>query len=193
MKTEIEVKFLSINHDAIRKQLKAAGAVLEAPMRLMRRVIIDTDEMKSKDAYIRVRDEGDRVTLTYKQFDSLSIDGAKEIELQVNDFQDSIELFAAAGLAVNSYQETKRETWKLDDAEIVLDLWPWLNPYIEIEGEDEQVLRRVAQKLGLDWDKAVFGDVMVVYRAQYPNLGMHDNIGDISRVTFDGPLPNILK
>lgn len=42
--------------------------------------------MKAKGAFARVRDEGYRVVMTYKQFDDLSIDGAKEIEIVVDDF-----------------------------------------------------------------------------------------------------------
>jgi uncharacterized protein (DUF934 family) len=58
MQTEIEAKFLSSNHDEIRGKLQALGAVCEQPMRLMRRVTIDTPAMKAKNGWLRVRDEG---------------------------------------------------------------------------------------------------------------------------------------
>lgn len=67
-------------------------------MRLMRRVTIDSVGMKSKNAFVRVRDQGDKVTLTYKQFDELSLHGAKENEVSVSDFDETIKLLAAAGL-----------------------------------------------------------------------------------------------
>ncbi len=79
MNTELEVKFVNIDHDDIRDKLNKLGAVLEQPMRLMRRVTIDSDIMKFKNAFVRVRDEGYRTTLTYKEFTNLSVDGAKEI------------------------------------------------------------------------------------------------------------------
>ena len=193
MNDEIEVKFVNIDHDTIRNELESIGAVLEQPMRLMKRVTIDSNDMRSKNAFVRVRDQGDKVTLTYKQFDELSLNGAKEIEITVNDFDETIKLLAAAGLPHGSFQETKRETWRLGSTEIVLDVWPWLNPYIEIEGASEQDVKSVAALLNLDWSKAVFGDVMEAYRVQYPNIGPDDTVGKVPVVKFGDPLPDFLK
>lgn len=193
MNTEFEIKFLDIDHDALRKQLQEMGAKLVAPMRLMRRAIIETPELKAKGAFIRVRDEGDKVTLTYKQFTDLSIDGAKEYEVTVSDFQSTVDLLAQAGLASRSLQESRRETWVFDGAEIVLDEWPWLKPYIEIEGDSEEHVQDVAKKLGLDWKKAAFGDVMVAYRAQYPGLSENETVGNLPKVRFGDPLPAFFK
>ena len=191
MNTEIEAKFVNVDHDVIRAKLKELGGVLEEPMRLMRRVTINSDVMKAKNAFMRIRDEGHRVTLTYKQFDTLSVDGAKELEVVVSDFQTAVDMLAAAGLPHQSFQESKRETWKLGTTEVVLDLWPWLNPYIEIEGESEAELRKVASDLGLDWSDAVFGDVMEAYKIQYPHLGLKDTVGNLEFVRFEDPLPGI--
>lgn len=193
MDTEIEAKFLDIDHDDIRDKLELLGAECEQPMRLMRRVTIDTPEMKSKDAFLRVRDEGHRVTMTYKQFDELTVDGTKEIEVTVGDFDKTIQLLAAAGLPYGSFQESKRETWRYGDVEIVLDEWPWLKPYIEIEGRSESILREVATELDLNWDDAVFGDVMAAYRVQYPHLVGKDTVGNLSNVIFGDPLPDLLQ
>ncbi len=193
MNTEFEVKFVNVAHDEIRQKLKGLGAKLKQPMRLMKRAIIETPELKDKGAFLRVRDEGDRVTITYKQFDSLSIDGAKEYEVVVNDFQVTIDLLGTAGLKYSSLQESKRETWSLEGAEVALDEWPWLKPYIEIEGESEIHVREVSKKLGFDWSNAVFGDVMAAYRKQYPHLTKLDTVGNIPEVNFDDPLPDLLK
>ena len=193
MNTEIEAKFVSVDHDDIRGKLKAVGAVMEQPMRLMKRVTIDSDGMKAKNAFLRVRDQGDKITLTYKQFDELSLHGAKEIEVVVSDFDAAVEILRAAGLPHGSFQETKRETWKLGTTEVVLDVWPWLNPYIEIEGASEDNVRAVATQLGLDWSDAVFGDVMSAYKVQYPHIGPNDTVGSLSEVKFDSPLPKFLQ
>jgi len=193
MKTEYEAKFLNVDIDDMRQKLKAVDARLEKPMRMMRRVTIDTDDLKKKNAFLRVRDEGDRVTLTYKQFDSLSVDGAKEHEIIVSDFDETIALLAAIGLPYRSFQESKRETWVRDDVEIVIDQWPWLKPYIEIESSSESRLKDFCEKLELKWEEAVFGDVMAAYRAQYPHLSEKDTIGNIAEVGFDDPLPDLLK
>lgn len=193
MQAEIEAKFLDIDLDDIRRRLRDAGAVCEIPMRLMKRITIETPELKKMNAYLRVRDEGDKVTVTLKQHTGNTIDQAKEINIVVNDFEQTIELLKCLSLPYRSTQETKRETWKLGNAEVVLDEWPWLKPYMEIEADSESAVRGCAAKLGLKWDNAVFGDVMTAYSVQYPHLKNDQNIGDISEIKFGMPLPDLLK
>lgn len=195
MVTETEVKFVNVNIDEVRKKLQEIGAVCEHPMVLMKRVIIDypDERLQKSDAYIRVRDEGERISLTYKKFDSLEVGGAKEIETTVDSFDDTVKIFEASGLAVRSLQESKRETWKFENVEIVLDKWPWLNPYIEIEGESVDELKKAAKKLGYRWENAISGDVMAAYRVQYPHLKDDESVGSLKEVRFGAPLPEILK
>ena len=132
------------------------------------------------------------MTITYKQFTELSVDGAREIEIIVSDFNSAVALFDAAGLEHTSYQESKRETWLHDDVEVVLDVWPWLDPYIEIEGPNVEAVQKVAQSLGLTWEDAVFGDVMAAYRQQYPHLSITDTVASLPEVKFEDPLPELL-
>lgn len=194
MKAEIEAKFLDADFDGVRERLKALGAVCEQPMRLMRRVAIDNEFMRTeKDSFLRVRDEGHRVTMTYKQFDNLSVDGAKEIEVEVSDFEATVAILEQAGLPAHTMQETRRENWRLGGTEIMLDEWPWLKPYIEVEAPTEELLREVAAKLGFDWSDAVFGDVMAAYRAEYPHLTLKDTVATVPMVKFGEPLPDLLK
>jgi adenylate cyclase class 2 len=193
MNTEIEVKFVDINIDVMRAKLQECGAELEQPMRLMRRVIIETEDLRGKDAFVRVRDEGDKVTLTYKQFDTLSLTGAKEIETTVGSFDNAIAILNQLGLTPMSFQESKRETWKYGATEVVIDEWPHLRPYIEIEGHSEEAVKSTAADLGFDWDSAVFGDVMAAYRTQYPHLDINDSVVHTSSLKFDDPLPELLE
>lgn len=196
MTTEIEVKFLNIDHDEIRAKLRGIEAVCTKPMRLMRRAIIDYPDRRlqtgQNNSFIRVRDEGDMTTLTFKQFQSLSVDGAKEITTIVDSFEDTVQIFEAVGLEVLSFQESMRETWEFRDCSIELDVWPWLNPYMEIEGPDTTALQHLSLLLNLDWNDAVFGDVMVAYRAQYPHLQEHQTVGSLSEVKFDAEPPAFL-
>jgi len=197
MNTELEAKFLRVDHEVMRQKLKQAGFTCVTPMRLMRRAIIDYPDRRlqtgTPNSYIRVRDEGDKVTLTYKQFDSLSVDGAKEVEVVTSSFENTVKIFTLAGLQVVSVQESRRETWNGHDCEVVLDEWPWLDSYIEIEAVTESEIKEISARLGLDWTHAVFGDVMVAYRAQYPYLNETQTVGRVSEVLFDAPFPELLK
>src|SRR5258708_4923526 len=120
MQTEIEVKFLNVDFDDIRTNLKAIGGKCVQPMRLMRRVVIDHSDrrMQAKaDSWIRIRDEGDKVTLTFKRSKENEFGGAHEIEVTVSSFEKTRDIFIAMGLMVHSYQETKRETWEVEEVE----------------------------------------------------------------------------
>lgn len=195
MQAEIEVKFLNVDHDKIRATLRELGAHLEQPMRLMRRTIFDFDDgrLDKTEAHFRVRDEGDKVTMTFKRLESPgTADGAKEIETTVGDYDTAVRLFRELGFYVKAQQESKRETWKINDCEVVLDLWPWVKPYLEIEGPSEQAIRNVAAKLGFDWDRdARFGSVTGVYRAEYA-IPEEVSIAVIPVIAFNDPLPEYL-
>ena len=188
MKTEIEVKFLNVDIDDIRKRLTDAGAHMEQPMRQMKRALIETDEMKQRNGYLRIRDEGDKVTATYKQFTENSLTGAKEREITVSSFDETIAIFEEFGLHYYTFQESKRETWKLGEAEVVIDERPWIAPYIEIEGDSENIVTDAAQTLGFNWDDAVFGSVDVIYNKEFPNMTVRGVI-DIAEVRFGAPVP----
>lgn len=195
MKTEIEAKFLHIAIDDIRERLQKAGAVCKQPMTAMRRVIFRNDDMDAKNAYVRVRDEGYRVALTYKQFDEMSLTGAKEIEFSVSDYDAAVQLLEVVGVQPNSVQETRREIWNLDGAEVVIDEWPWIDPFIEIEAPTENDVKTVAKKLGFDWSEAAFGDIMTAYRAEYPHLGHApaDMVYNLPAIRMGDPVPEMLK
>lgn len=192
MNAEIEAKFLDVDFGEVRQKLTGLGAVCEKPMRLMRRAIIETPELEAKHSFVRIRDEGDRVTLTYKQVDENSLTGVKEVEVDVSHFEDTILLFEQLGMKYKSFQESYRETWRLGDVEIMLDEWPWLRPYIEIEGPSESSVKQVAAKLGFDWQAAVFGRTTSAYQIQYPD-GDADQLVNIPEVKFDTPVPTIIN
>ena len=192
MQAEIEVKFINIDVDATREILARASAVCEQPMRDMHRAVYEPDELAARDAFVRVRDEGNKLSLTYKQFEGRHLHSAKEIETTVGSFEAAVQIFEQLGFSPKSLQESRRETWKLDDVEVVIDEWPHLNPYIEIEGASEEAVRNVASKLGFDWETAVFGTVTSVYQLQYPE-GDATKLITCPRIAFDQPLPAIIK
>lgn len=192
MTPEIEAKFLKIDMLDIQQRLRDVGATCKQPMVLMKRVIMDYPDNRlqsQQNGYVRIRYEGTKTTLTFKRFENLQLGGAQEIETEVADLDKTIAVFQAVGLTVRSFQESKREAWQLGEAEIVIDEWPWLEPYIEIEGKSESIVKQAAEKLLLNWQHAVFGDVMVAYRATYPLLGPQDTVGNLPEVRFSMPVP----
>ncbi len=197
MQPEIEVKFLNLNHDEIRLKLGALGAICEKPMRLMRRAMLDhLDNRLHKDKpakNLRVRDEGDKVTVTFKSGSDGGQNYSGEAETIVQDFNKMIEIFKLAGLHVYSFQESKRETWVYKNSEVVLDEWPWLNSFIEIEGPDEATIQEIAKDLSFDWQEAKRGSVDTAYCDQYLGMTRNESIADLPEVKFDMPIPDYLK
>jgi adenylate cyclase class 2 len=193
MQKEIEAKFLRVDHDVMRDRLRVLGGELTHPMRTMKRTNFDFPDrrMEQKNGWIRVRDEGNKVTLTYKQIESWELHGVKEIETVVGAYDAVCDILTAIGLEPKSYAESKRETWKLDGAEVVLDEWPWVSPFCEVEAGDEATVRAVAAALELDWNDAVFGSVEPVYRAEYDITD--PEFYTIADFIFDREQPNLLK
>lgn len=169
MNTELEATFLDIDPESLRRTLTQVGARLIYPERLMKRKVFDYPDSRLQKAgvWIRVRDEGDKVTMSFKQLVNRELDGTKEVCLTVDDFNNACEFLTAAGFLAKSFQETKREKWLLDDVEITLDTWPWIPTFVEVEGESKEKLREAANKLNLKWDQALFGSVENVYQSYY--------------------------
>jgi adenylate cyclase, class 2 len=194
MKTEIEVKFLHVDFEKVRERLLAIGAVCEQPMRLMRRVLYENDNLQQadRDAFVRLRDEGNKVTLTLKEFKNNSLTGAQEREVVVSDFDGTVMILKELGIEHHTLHESRRETWSIkfadDRVEIVLDEWPWLDTYIEIEGPSEDAVKETADSLGFLWEDASFGSVDVAYKEQYPDMKTRGVI-DVPEVRFGLPVP----
>lgn len=164
MKNEIEAKFLDINKEDLRSKLRSLGATLVKPEALMRRTVFFTGE----HSFARVRDEGDKIIMTYKNVsDEQSILGTKEVNIQVNNYDDAILFLNGCGLEIKARQETKREIWTLGHAELCIDTWPWLPTFLEIEAPTEDEVWQVAKKLGFKKSDAKYGSVDITYQHYY--------------------------
>lgn len=199
MQQEIEVKFLDVDHEEMRARLIKAGATCKQPMRLMRRAILDYPDRRLQTGtgagwgWVRIRDEGDRVTCTYKYINADGHDTTHEIEFTVSSYGKAVELFEAIGLTVHSEQETKRESWQLKDVSVELDEWPWIPQYLEIEGPSEIKIKAAAETLGFQWKDAVRGSSDRAYRIYYPKMTEDESISTIKNLTFSGTIPEWLE
>lgn len=169
MDTELEAKWLNINHDEMRDKLRASGATLLQPERLMTRKVFDYEDkgLEHNGGWVRVRDEGDKITMSYKQLNDRTIHGTKEVTVIVDNFAKACSFLESIGLKAYSYQETKRESWSVGDVEIELDTWPWIPSFLEIEAPSENELKEIANMLGLDYTHAHHGSVETAYQAVY--------------------------
>lgn len=169
MAVEIEAKWVAADLGPVRQQLKVAGAKLIYPERLMFRKVFDYPDgrLAAERAWVRVRQDGSRVELTYKQMQSRTLTGMHEHTVGVSDFVQTCALLEATGLVAKSYQETKREQWEIGNCEVSLDTWPWIPSVVEIEGPSEIDVREAAQALHFVWSEAIYGSIEHVYAKYY--------------------------
>jgi adenylate cyclase class 2 len=162
---EYEARFLSVDPEQIAATLRAKGGTCELPRTLMRRIVFKNADIEARRGWLRLRDEGNRTVLTYKQVasDTSAIDSILEAEVEVGDFPATQNLLEAMGFTALRYQENYREEWVLDGVTFDLDTWPDLDPFLEIEGPDEAAVRHAAATLAFDFTNATFGSVDEVY------------------------------
>lgn len=186
MKKEIEATFLSVDKNSTRAKLKEAGFELKTPEYLMRRKTFDFSRVTpGHNKWGRVRQEFDKVTMTVKEIRGSGINDTYEVELTVNDFDTATSFFEACNIPAKAFQENMREVWVRDGVEATIDTWPGLNPFVEIEGKNEKVVRDISNELGFDFEKAVFGSIDLVYKKE---LGIPaETIIRLPEITFANP------
>jgi adenylate cyclase class 2 len=190
MDIEYEATFPEIDKTTVRERLVRVGAELVKPEFLQKRVVFHLPKgHEVPGGWLRVRDESDRITLSLKIVDGNRITNQKELLLGVSDFESAVNLLLMLGCIRKSYQETKRELWRIDGVEVTLDEWPFLKPFVEIEGVSEAMVHRVAEKLGFEYDQAVFGAVDVMYMRQYPHLTADRINNQTPLILFEGENP----
>ncbi len=195
METEFEATFTNINKNKVRDKLKKLGAKLIKPEFFMKRTTFNLPKQnphQGGDTWARVRDEGDKITMSFKMITGNEIHHQKEICLKIDDYDKAVSFLNAIGCDQKAYQETKREIWMYKNVEICLDEWPYLEPFIEIEGESEEIVKKISEELGFDYKKALFCAVDILYENKY---GVPKEIidNDIPRITFSDPNPFLKK
>lgn len=168
MDIEYEATFINVSKDTVRATLTKNQGVLVRPEYMQKRVVffLPTGHQIA-GGWLRVRDEGDKITLSLKAVDGNNITDQKENCIVVNSFENATRLLESIGCTKKAYQESKRELWKIDNVEITIDEWPFLEPFVEIEGPDERSVRNVANILGFEWTAAKFCAVGSLYSEKY--------------------------
>ena len=182
MDKEYEVKFLEINKDEIVKKLLDLGAE-DMGRHLMSEIIFYDKDGKWMDEkrFTRIRRKGEKVTVTYKHYHSQDIDGVEEIEFVIAEDVNKIKkFFEYMGMVAYRSQEKYRHTLVLDGVTFDIDEWPGVPAYVEIEGANENEVKRGTKMLGFEYDKSIHfsaGEVLKAYDI---------DIFKLKKFTFDG-------
>ncbi|MES2668518.1 MAG: CYTH domain-containing protein [Patescibacteria group bacterium] len=166
--TEFEVKIPNIDKDAVRQRLISAGAVQQESVHTLRNVALFLPSgHEIQGGWLRVRDEGKEIAMSLKIIGSEKIENQKEFRFVVKDFDEALEFLELIGSKKKSFQEKNREIWILDECEVVIDEWPFLEPLIEVEGPSESAVIKSVEKLGYDYSKTRVCSTSVLYAEKY--------------------------
>lgn len=189
MQIEYEATFANVDKDDVRNKLKAVGAELVKPEFMQRRRNFNLPKGNEiEGGWIRIRDEKDKITMTLKVINGDRIHDQKEINLKIDNFNAAEEFLISLGCTIKSYQETKRELWSLDNVEICIDEWPYLEPFVEVEGLSEEDVKKVSEKIGFNYGEALFCGVATLYSKKY-NIDYNIVDKEIPKITFEMPNP----
>jgi adenylate cyclase, class 2 len=185
--TEFEAKFYPIEKDEYRDKLKSLGGKLVASERKMKRALVDRrDFPQLKCNYIRVRDEGGVIRISAKIHaeEGGNLTDQKEVDIEVSNYDKAIKIIEMMGFTFGVYQETLRETWELEGAEVTIDTWPGLLTYSEIEASSEEHVQELAGKLGFDWNKKIITSPLEIFMRVY-NLSLEEVLKMTAHLTFE--------
>lgn len=145
-KIEYELRVLDIDPRDIKSKLKKLNARHIAERRYRRHVFETIPS--TKGVWVRLRTDGETTTLAVKQISTDKVDGTKEWETKVDDFDTVLDMLHKIGLRSKGYQENNRSEYELEGAQVCIDTWPKIPAYLEIEAQDVPTIEECAKKLG---------------------------------------------
>jgi len=141
---EIEVKILEIDEDEIRKKSDSFADKIND------NVLLTTITFSNpyNDVLVRLRKINDEIIFTTKiRIPDKKFKIRKEYETKINDLKIFKKQLEILGFKQVMLQEKKRTTYKYKNSEVVIDIYPKMPPYIEIEGPKEEI-KEIVDKLG---------------------------------------------
>lgn len=183
--TETEVKIYVPDLDEMAAQIRAAGGVLAAPRVYERNVRYDdlSLSLSNRGVVLRLRQDT-RVRLTYKSNPTVQ-EGAVsrlEAEVTVDDFERMDLILRQLGFVPFVIYEKYRTTYRLGEAEIVLDEMPYGN-FIEVEAE-APVIDATLDALGLADHRRIFDSYLGLFTRVKQALALACN--DLTFANFAG-------
>jgi adenylate cyclase class 2 len=181
---EIEAKFYVRDLERILKFLQNLGARLIQPRVVEMNIRFDLPgaPLRAEGRVVRLRQDTE-AKLTYKS-GSQNEEGVlsrEEIEFVVESFEKAKRFLEALGYQKLISYEKFRTIYELDQTSIMLDELPYGN-FVEVEGENNQSIRAVTDKLHLKWDTAIATSYTAIFERARKALNL--SFQDISFANF---------
>lgn len=148
MAIEIEKKYRLTRErlEPLRLRLKETGAEVVRAEELEENIIYTGPGLDPRSRVLRLRRVNGRALFTFKERDPSpsAVKRRREEETEVSDADALASILEALGYRVALVYEKRRATWRLCDAEVVIDELPF-GLFLEIEGEEPAIFE--AEKL----------------------------------------------
>ncbi len=171
---EVEKKFrlTKRQRDAVVKRLPEIGASLEGED-FEENTLYEGEALQDGSCVLRLRRAEGRATLTFKRRlpGASAIKQQREEETAVADPDAMASILEALGFTATLIYEKRRQTWRLGQTEIVIDVLPF-GLFMEIEGranEIKLVERKLAMK-GLRAEHATYPQLTAKHGKRYEGL-----------------------
>ena len=187
-KEEVEVVFLEIDRDKIEQKLLSIGARKMKDM-FYRHVSFDYPDYRldNDNSWIRLRDEGRQIVLAYKkrlgvtsQDGSTNDVGMEEVEIIVDDYENTKIFLRKIGLVEKHEAEKKRTRWQKGTTVFDIDTWPEIPTFLEIEAESWEDIDLVSKSLGFNPEDRKICSVNQIYKMY------GKDVNDYQRISFNG-------
>ena len=148
MYNEYELRVLNVDREKFIESIENYGAKFINNYE-QKRYVYDFNPI-DENRWIRLRTDGRKTTLSIKEYIDASIGGIQEIEIEVSDMKKTDIILEKLGYHKRSIQENRRTRYILDNVEIDIDTWPYLNTYVEFEANNEEDIKKLLKKLKID-------------------------------------------
>ncbi|MCB0101758.1 MAG: class IV adenylate cyclase [Anaerolineales bacterium] len=155
---ETEVKFFVKDLSRVEMRLHELKAHLIQPRAHETNLRFDNanNDLRKEMKVLRLRNDTEAI-FTFKGPNEARSDGIlsrQEIEFTVGSFGAAKDFLEALGFTPIAFYEKYRTTYELNNTHIMLDELPYGN-FVEIEGEDPDMLHSNTAALGLNWNAPV--------------------------------------
>lgn len=143
---KFEYRFIDVDVNSIKDYLETNNKKINK-----KSVLLRWDSFDYKDKFIRVRDEGDKITITLKK--NLKTHKPISKTILVDDYDLTIDILGELEIFSKYRVEKIREIWTLSNNCIInFDMYPGLPNYIEIKSDNKLDLIELIKQLGLKFD-----------------------------------------
>ncbi|MBD3156489.1 CYTH domain-containing protein, partial [Candidatus Peregrinibacteria bacterium] len=166
-----------INPDEIEKKLLELGAEKTfSGLVTVNYFDKENGEIRDRGDLLRVRQFGDNRTEVCYKANKRVEEGFKvcdEYHLSGSSFSEAVKLFKHLGYAVTCSYEKRRTSFLFRGLEIVIDQYPNIPPFIEIEGTDTEAIERLIRDLGLTGNERSSRAIGGLLQEKYPKVQLN--------------------